>query len=160
MADAMMANPELRHPFEKRQIHPEGSATVLYQGRATTLARTGNSEGLLIDPADLPKVNGFTLKPEGACYADMCIPIGESLLIEQDGEQWFDLTAFANLFGQAYVADTQSQVWSFAELPARRESMMVDAMAPDFEVTDREGQTVSMADLKGKKALIVTWSSW
>jgi peroxiredoxin len=38
--------------------------------------------------------------------------------------------------------------------------MMVDAMAPDFEVTDREGQTVRMADLKGKKALIVTWSSW
>ena len=90
----------------------------------------------------------------------MCIPIGESLLIEQDGEQWFDLTAFADLLGQAYVADTESQIWSFAELPARRESMMVDAMAPDFQVTDREGQVVSMADLKGKKALIVTWSSW
>jgi hypothetical protein len=160
MADAMMAKPELRHPFEKKQIHPEGSATVLYQGRAITLERTGKSEGLLIDPADLPKVNGFTLKPEGACYADMCVPIGESLLIEQDGEQWFDLTAFASLLGQAYVADTASRVWSFAELPARRESMMVDAMAPDFTVTDRQGQVVTMADLKGKKALIVTWSSW
>ena len=78
MADAMMANPELRHPFEKKQIHPEGSATVLYQGKATTLARTGNSEGLLINPADLPKINGFTLKPEGACYAELCIPIGPS----------------------------------------------------------------------------------
>lgn len=160
MAKAMMANPELRHPFEKKQIHVEGSATVLYQGKATTLARTGKGEALLIDPTDLPEVNGFTLKPEGACYADMCIPIGDSLLIEQAGEQWFDLTAFADLMGQAYVADTQSKVWSFAEIPARRESMMVDAMAPDFKVTDRKGQVVSMADLKGKKALIVTWSSW
>ncbi len=160
MAKAMMANPEHRHPFEKKPIHAEGSVTVLYQGKATTLARTGKGEGLLIDPADLPKVNGFTLKPEGACYADMCIPIGDSLLIEQAGEQWFDLTAFADLLGQVYVADTRSKVWSFAEIPARRESMMVDAMAPDFKVTDRKGQVVSMADLKGKKALIVTWSSW
>ena len=38
--------------------------------------------------------------------------------------------------------------------------MMVNAMAPDFAVTDRSGQVVTMADLKGKKALIVTWSSW
>jgi hypothetical protein len=100
------------------------------------------------------------LKPEGACYEDLCIPVGASLLIEQAGEQWFDLTGFADLLGQAYVADTQSKVWSFAEIPARRESMMVDAMAPDFKVTDRKGQVVSIADLKGKKALIVTWSSW
>ena len=38
--------------------------------------------------------------------------------------------------------------------------MMIDAMAPDFEVKDRQGKVVRMADLKGKKALIVTWSSW
>jgi peroxiredoxin len=51
-------------------------------------------------------------------------------------------------------------VWSFAEIPAKRRNMMVDAMAPDFEVNDRKGNVVRMADLKGKKALIVTWSSW
>jgi peroxiredoxin len=38
--------------------------------------------------------------------------------------------------------------------------MMLNAMAPDIEVTDRQGNVVRMADLKGKKALIVTWSSW
>jgi peroxiredoxin len=38
--------------------------------------------------------------------------------------------------------------------------MMVDAMAPDIELTDRKGEVVRLADLKGKKALIVTWSSW
>jgi peroxiredoxin len=51
-------------------------------------------------------------------------------------------------------------VWSFAEMPVKRESMMVDAMAPDVDVTDRQGNVVRLADLKGKKALIVTWSSW
>jgi peroxiredoxin len=38
--------------------------------------------------------------------------------------------------------------------------MLVDAIAPDIELVDREGEVVRLADLKGKKALIVTWSSW
>ena len=160
MSDAMMAYPDLRHPFVEKPIHAPGCATVLCQGHSVTLSEVGEGDRLLIRPDDLPGINGFTLKPEGACYADMCIPIGESLFVEQDGKTWFDLTAFADLLGQAYVADTQSRVWSFAEIPARRERMMTDAMAPEFEVTDREGQTIRMADLKGKKALIVTWSSW
>jgi hypothetical protein len=160
MSEAMMAYPDLRHPFEEKPLHSPGSATVLCQGRNVTLSEVGKGDGLLIRPDDLPAINGFTLKPEGACYADMCIPIDQSLLVEGDGEQWFDLTAFAALLGQQYVADTNARAWSFAEIPARRDSMMVDAMAPDFEVTDREGQVVRMADLKGKKALIVTWSSW
>lgn len=160
MSDAMMAYPDLRHPFEEKPIHPQGSATVLCQGRNVTLSEVGDGEDLLIRPEDLTAINGFTLKPEGACYEDMCIPISQTLFVEQNGKKWFDLTAFADLLGQPYVADTSERVWSFAEIPAKRDSMMQDAMAPDFEVTDREGQVVRMADLKGKKALIVTWSSW
>ena len=160
MAEAFMAYPELRHPFEETPIHSQGSTTVLYQGNTITLSDTGDGDGLLIRPEDLARVNGFELKPEGACYEDMCIPISDELLIEQGGKQWFDLTAFADLLGQPYVADKEVSVWSFAEVPAKRESMMVDAMAPDFEVTDRQGNVVRMADFKGKKALIVTWSSW
>ena len=160
MAETIMAYPELRHPFEETPIHPPGSTTVLYQGRAVTLAETGAGDGLLIRPDDLPRVNGFELKPEGACREELCIPLNEDLLTEQDGREWFDLGAFADLVGQPYVADTQAGVWSFAEMPARRESMMVDAMAPEFEVTDRQGKRIGTADLKGRKALIVTWSSW
>ena len=160
MSKAMMAYPDLRHPFEEKAIHPQGSATVLYQGRNVTLSEVGDGNSLLIKPQDLGRINGFELKLEGACYADMCIPLDDELLLTREGEQWFDLTAFADLLGQPYVADINARVWSFAEIPSRRQDMMVDAMAPDFEVTDREGQVVRMADLKGKKALIVTWSSW
>ena len=160
MAETMMAYPDLRHPFEEKPLHPPGSATVLSQGRTVTLSEVGKGDGLLIRPDDLPAINGFTLKPEGACHAGMCIPIDQSLLVKRDGEKWFDLTAFADLLSQSYVADANARVWSFTEIPARRNSMMTDAIAPDFEVTDREGQVVRMADLKGKKALIVTWSSW
>ena len=160
MTRAFGAYPELRHPFDATPIHPDGCATVLYQGNAITLTETGNGDGLLVSPDDLTRINGFELKPEGACYDSMCIPINDDMLIEQAGKQWFNLTAFADLLGQAYVADADANVYSFAEIPAKRESMLVDAMAPDFEVEDRQGNVVRLADLKGKKAMIVTWSSW
>jgi peroxiredoxin len=38
--------------------------------------------------------------------------------------------------------------------------MMSDGMAPEFEVIDRAGKVVRMSDYKGKKALVITWSSW
>lgn len=160
MTRAFGAFPEFRHPFEATPIHPDGSTTVLYQGKAVTLSETGKGPGLLIRPDDLRRVNGFEVKPEGVCYQDMCIPMTKDLLVEQDGKQWFDLAAFADLLGQPYVADTESGVWSFAEIPAKRDAMLVNAMAPEFEVTDRKGNVVRLADFKGKKALIVTWSSW
>ncbi len=160
MSEAMMAYPELRHPFEQTPIHPDGCTTVLYQGRTIRLEQTAEGAGLLIRPEDLALVNGFELKPEGACFDDLCVPLTGDLLVERGGREWFDLAAFADLLGQPYVADREARVWSFAEIPAKRENMMVDAMAPDFEVTDRQGNVIRMADLKGKKALIVTWSSW
>ncbi len=160
MSEAFMAFPELRNPFEESPIHAAGSTTVLYQNNRITLTQTGDGDDLLIEPQDLVRINGFELKPEGACFKDMCIPLNDDLLVQQGDKQWFNLTAFADLLQQPYVADTQARVWSFAEIPAKRQSMMVDGMAPDFEVTDRQGNVIRMADLKGKKALIVTWSSW
>ena len=160
MVQAFMAYPELRTPFEAKDIHPQGSATVLYQGKTITLAETGDGEGLLIAPQDLESINGFEIKPEGACFEGICVPLDVRLLIEKDGLQWLDLTAFADLLGQPYVADYEARIWSFAEIPAKRENMMVDAMVPDLEITDRKGKVIRMSDFKGKKALIVTWSSW
>ena len=90
----------------------------------------------------------------------MCIPLNNKLQITENGKQWFDLTAFADLLEQPYVFDEASNVWSFAEIPAKRDNMMVNGLAPDFEIPDREGNVIRMTDLKGKKALIVTWSSW
>mgnify|MGYP001386003655 FL=1 len=86
--------------------------------------------------------------------------MGDQLLVDLDGQQWFDLAAFADSLGQPYVVDFEVNVWSFAEIPAKRENTLVNAMAPDIELADRSGNVFRLADLKGKKALIVTWSSW
>ncbi len=160
MAENMMAYPELRHPFETTPVHADGSTTILHGGDTVTLANTGSGDALLIDPADLSRANGFELKPEGACKGDICIPLPEGVLVEQDGKRWFDLTRFADHVGQPYVADAEARVWSFGDIPATRDNTRVNGMVPDISLTDRSGKVIRLADLKGKKALIVTWSSW
>jgi len=160
MARNMMAYPELRHPFEPTPVHPEGARTVLYQGRRIELDNVGPGAGLLVSPADLNEINGFELKPQGACFEELCIPLNDTVLKQLADATWIDLEAFANLLEQPFVADRDAGVWSFGEIPQKRARTLLNAQAPELAVTDRAGKVWQLADLKGKKALIVTWSSW
>ena len=80
---------------------------------------------------DLPRINEFEVKPEGACRADICIPIPKNL--KQD--DWFNFSGFAHKVGAAVVAD--SGVWSFGEIPLLRRGFLNSRTAPDFAVPDR-----------------------
>jgi hypothetical protein len=53
-------------------------ATVLYDDRAHRVNAAADGDNLWIDAADLAAVNGFVLKPEGACFADICIPVRDN----------------------------------------------------------------------------------
>ena len=160
MAKNFMAYPELRHPFEQTPVHGADERTVLYQGRTIRLENVGPGNGLLVSAADLTRINGFVLKPEGACFGDLCIPLPEGILSEISGQTWFDLAAFADHLQQPFVADAEAGVWSFGEIPDKRSRTLTEALAPEVEITDRAGNVFNLADLKGRKALIVTWSSW
>ena len=131
------------------------TATVLYNDSTVKLnAVRPDGKDLWVRASDLPRINEFELKPQGACRADMCIPVPKAL---KNG-QWFNLTGFSRKLGQAFVND--SAVWSFAEIPVMRGSFYASRVAPDFAVPDRKGKMVHLADFRGKKALVFTWASW
>ena len=159
---ALMAHPDLRTPFNKVDVGTGAGATVLTNGKIIEVQRVLKQPGLWVSPDDLTQINGFVLKPEGACLGDLCIPVkdGSDLLKTVEGERWFNIGAFADLLEQSHVVDEDTNIWSFGEIPAKRQAMMTDAQAPEFEIVDRQGNVVRMSDFKGKKALIVTWSSW
>lgn len=162
MAEAIMAHPDLRHPFEQKSLNTDSAATVLYAGKIFELNQALTEDGLWVTPDDLTKINGFELKPEGACFEALCIPLKDDagLLKQVDKQQWFNLSAFATLLEQACIEDTDNKIWSFGEIPEKRQGMISDGQAPEFELTDRQGKVIRMSDYKGKKALIITWSSW
>ena len=129
--------------------------TVLYGDQAVNLDKIrSDPKELWVRAGDLPRINQFEVKPQGACRADICIPLSKDL---KSGE-WFNLTGFARRVRQAYVSD--SGVWSFGEIPAVRGVFYQSRMAPDFAVPDRKGRVVRLSDFRGKKVLVVTWASW
>jgi hypothetical protein len=136
------------------------AATVLYDDHAVTLDRVGpdpNQAGALwVRKRDLPRVNGFAVKPQGACRADLCIPIPKDMV----RGDYFNLTAFAKKAGQPVVADAEARVWSFGEMQALGAGLSSSRIAPDITVSDRLGRPVHLASFRGRKALVVTWASW
>jgi AhpC/TSA family len=135
-------------------------AMVLYDDRAVVLDRVRPNAktplALWVRKADLPRINGFELKPQGACREDICIPVPRTMT---DGD-YFDLSAFAARTGQAVVGEPSARVWSFGEMPMLRGAFLESRVAPDFSVPDRKGRDVRLSDFRGKKVLLVTWASW
>ena len=106
--------------------------------------------------ADLPRINGFEIKPQGACRADICIPIPRGMMKGAT----FNLTAFAQRVGQKFIADPAARVWSFGEIPVVQGAYVESRIAPDVTVPDRKGRPVRLSQFRGKKVLLVTWASW
>ncbi len=147
-------------PSVRAAQRPAG-ATVLYDGRTIALDRVspdpaGAADALWIRKTDLPRINEFEVKPQGACRADVCIPIPKTMM----RGAYFNLTAFARKVGQSVLADPAARVWSFGEIPVVRGSFLESRMAPDVAVPDRKGQLVHLSQFRGKKVLLVTWASW
>lgn len=135
------------------------SATVLYDDRSTVLTRVrpdpANKATLWVRKRDLPRINRFEVKPQGACRDDICVPISKDMTY---GE-YFNLSAFALKIGEPVVADLGERVWSFAEIQALRGGFLT-RVAPDFTIPDRKARPVHVSDFRGKKVLLVTWASW
>lgn len=147
------------------QMAAAQGATVLYDGQVVVVERTlPDPNDLWVVPEDLPRVNGFELKPEGACLDELCVPVlqdrDSEMFVVRGGEAWFNVTELARRLEQSYVADHDRGIWSFGEIPVTRSGFLRSALAPDFELPNREGTLVRLSDFRGKKVLIVTWASW
>lgn len=89
--------------------------TVLYNDQVISVERTlADPNDLWVVPADLPRVNGFELKPEGACLAELCVPVlqdrDSEMFVTRSNQGWFNVTALARRLEQAYTADHDHRV--------------------------------------------------
>ena len=139
--------------------------TVLYKNRVERIERTlPDPDDLWVTPGDLPRVNDFVLKPEGACLDELCVPVRQDrdsdMFVRRRGQGWFNVTELARKLEQPFVVDHDHGVWSFGAVPVTRNRFLESALAPDFELPDRQGRPVRLSDFRGKKVLLVTWASW
>jgi len=139
--------------------------TVLHKGQIIEVERTlADPNDLWVVPEVLPLVNGFELKPEGACLDELCVPVlqdrDSEILVIRSEQKWFNVTELARRLGQPFIVNHEHHVWSFGDFPVTRQSFLSSALAPDFGLPDRKGNLVRLSDFSGKKVLIVTWASW
>jgi hypothetical protein len=139
--------------------------TVLYHDDAIQVERTlPDPTDLWVTAVDLPRVNGFVLKPEGACLDELCVPIRQDrdsdLFVRRDDDRWVCVSKLADRLGQRYAVDREARVWSFGEVPATRRAFLEQGMAPDFTLPNLEGAPVRLSDLRGRKVMLLTWASW
>ena len=136
---------------------------IIANGKTSEVAqRTDHADALWVRLGELPDATGWQMKPEGACLGDLCVPLPpskrEEWIADADEWVWFCYSEFADLLGQKHARD--GDVWSLSSVPEVRRSGLESAIAPDFEVTERNGDTLRLSDLRGRKVVLFTWSSW
>ncbi|MDA7977987.1 MAG: hypothetical protein MPJ50_04350 [Pirellulales bacterium] len=150
--------------FTFGSLSPVCGQTFLVDGREVPLESTQEIEGAQwISTKDLQTLTGFTIKPEGACIGEICVPINDDvrqqLIRTEDGKEWIQLDLFLETVNQPVAKDNEERVWSLG----RRVDSLANyklGVADDFELRDRSNKLVRLSDYRGKKVIIFTWASW
>lgn len=111
-------------------------------------------ESLRVDPADLERRTGWSIKPQGACKEDRCVPLATAAEIA--GE--VDARLLADRIGMPLVHDEPSGLWCLG--PEAGGRALASARAPELVLPDLDGTPFSLATLRGTKVLLVAWASW
>lgn len=122
-------------------------------------AAAGRTEGarVLLAADGLAELTGWTLKPEGLCQGDLCVPVRDDQLVV-DGE--VDAQRFAAALGRPAVVDTESGVIAIGERSSERQGPIAAGIASDFTLPQIDGGTFTFSSLGQRKKLLLAWASW
>jgi hypothetical protein len=113
-------------------------------------------ETLNIDQAAFEARTGWVIKPEGACKGDACVP----LPTEAVANGHLDARILSEKLGMSLVADDGQKLWALGPETAITGKALTSAIAPDIALPDLGGNLFRIADLRGRKVVLVSWASW
>ena len=106
-------------------------------------------DDLDIDVHTFETATGWAIKPEGACKAEVCVPLPGG----------FDLQTAADRLGMAVVHDEALGLWAIGpeSLGGRA---LVSAVAPELVLDDLDGNEFRLSSLRGQKVVLVAWAPY
>ena len=133
-----------------------------------TVLNDNKITGLDVDPGkefwlsadDTAVATGWTLKPEGLCKDEMCVPIPAGRQDEFSANDKVNVSAFWQLMGKPLTSSNSNDVWSLGEAANDRNESLRSLKAPNFSLPDFDGNYHSLTDFQRKKVLLITWASW
>jgi hypothetical protein len=105
---------------------------------------------LASDSAQFAEATGWSIKPEGACKGEVCVPLGGAP---------FDLSRTAEKLGMAVVHDAELGVWAIGPETISGRALMT-AEAPDLVLPDLDGRDFRLSSAQGKKVALVAWAPY
>jgi hypothetical protein len=115
---------------------------------------------VLVDPAVLPATIGWTLKPEGLCRDEVCVPVRDRDALLVDG--LVDLAVAADALRRPVVVDVGADHGYVAVAlgAEERRRALRELEAPDVTLPDLDGTPHSLREWHGRKRLLQAFSSW
>jgi hypothetical protein len=105
-----------------------------------------------VSAGEFERVAGWSLKPEGLCRAERCVPFRTA------DPNAIDLAGVATALAMPLVHDEAHGLWALgAEAGGRA---LQSAIAPELELPDFRGGSFRLSSLRGNKVLLVAWASW
>ncbi len=102
--------------------------------------------------AELDHATGWTLKPEGLCRDERCVPFA---MASSDA---IELSDVSRALGMPLVAESRAGLWALG--PEAGGKALATATLPEIELPDLEGRMFRLSSLRGMKVLLVAWASW
>jgi hypothetical protein len=113
-------------------------------------------DSLDVDPALFEAGTGWSIKPQGACKGDVCVPLRG---VDRD-DGTLSIERIAERLGMPIVADESSGKWALGPDTAVSGRALCTATAPDLVLPDIDGAPCRIADLRPQKVVLVAWASW
>ncbi len=135
--------------------------TVLNEQSETTCPKARvRGEDLWLGAQELEAATGWSLKPEGLCRGEACVPLPPGRAADFVDGDLLNATAFFQRLHHPVVRDAAGEVWVLGTNAANRSSALASLEAPDFALQDLAGATFTLSQQRGKKVLLATWASW
>jgi peroxiredoxin len=103
---------------------------------------------MTVDPVRFARQTGWSIKPQGACKGDACVPLPAGQL---------DARVLSERLGMALVEDRGIIALGPEVVTGRA---LTTAQAPDLVLPDIHGTPIALSSLRGQKVVLVTWASW
>jgi hypothetical protein len=134
------------------------SFTLIDGERVATLPAVVAGDAVRIGPDALRDATGWSLKPEGLCRGDVCIPVRDRAGLS--GAGGVDLAAFAQALDRPLALDAAERAAALGVAAAERSARLATLEAPDFRLPDLHGRMHSLSEHRGKKVLLIAYASW